>query len=33
MQTEDVEEEKRLMQTVQKTKDGEDELDQAVVFK
>lgn len=33
MQANDVEEEKRLMQTVQKTKDGEDEMDPDVVFK
>lgn len=33
MQANDVFEEKRLMQTVQKTKDGEDELDPEVVFK
>lgn len=33
MQSNDVEEEKRLMKTVQKTKDGEDEMDPDVVFK
>jgi len=32
MQEDDVDEEKRLMETVQQTKDGEDELDPEVVF-